>query len=52
MDKNRERRIAGEVAQKFFAAVLKQARSAALLSDEHFTMDGTLIEAWASRPQF
>jgi len=34
--KNRERLIAGEVAQKFFAAVLKQARSAALLSDETF----------------
>jgi len=52
MDKNRERLIAGEVAQKSFAAVLKLARSAALLSDEHFTMDGTLIEAWTSRPQF
>ncbi len=50
--KNRERLIAGEVAQKFFAAVLKQARSAALLSDEHFTVDGTLIEAWASRRSF
>ena len=44
--KNRERLIAGEVAQKFFAAVLKQARGAALLSDEHFTVDGTLLEAW------
>ena len=50
--KNRERLIAGEVAQKFFAAVLKQARSAGLLSDEHFTVDGTLIEAWASRRSF
>ena len=50
--KNRERLIAGEVAQKFFAAVLKQARSAALLSDEHFTVDGTLIEAWANRRSF
>ena len=50
--KNRERLIAGEVAQKFFAAVLKQARGAALLSDEHFTVDGTLIEAWASRRSF
>jgi hypothetical protein len=50
--KNRERLIAGEVAQKFFAAVLKQARSAGLLSDEPFTVDGTLIEAWASRRSF
>jgi transposase len=50
--KNRERLIAGEVAQKFFTAVLKQARRAGLLSDEHFTVDGTLIEAWASRRSF
>jgi len=50
--KNRERLIAGEVAQKFFAAVLKQARSAAWLSDEHFTVDGSLIEAWANRRSF
>ena len=50
--KNRERLIAGEVAQKFFLAVLKQARGSGLLSDEHFTVDGTLIEAWASRRSF
>jgi transposase len=50
--KNRERLIAGEVAQKFFLAVLKQARGAGLLSDEHFTVDGTLIAAWASRRSF
>jgi hypothetical protein len=50
--KNRERLIAGEVAQKFFTAVLKQARGAAVLSDEHFTVDGTLIEAWANRRSF
>src|ERR1700693_2589829 len=50
--KNRERLIAGEVAQKFFTAVLKQARGAALLSDEHFTVDGTVIEAWAKRRSF
>jgi transposase len=50
--KNRERLMAGEVAQKFFRAVLKQARGAGLLSDEHFTVDGTLIEAWASRRSF
>jgi transposase len=46
--KNRERFLGGEIAQKFFAAVLDQARAAELLSDEHFTVDGTLIEAWAS----
>jgi transposase len=50
--KNRERLMAGEVARKFFQAVLKQARGAGLLSDEHFTVDGTLIEAWASRRSF
>jgi transposase len=50
--KNRERLIAGAVAQKFFQAVVKQVRGAGLLSDEHFTVDGTLIEAWASRRSF
>ena len=50
--KNRERLIAGAVAQKFFTAVVEQARGAGLLSDEHFTVDGTLIEAWASRRSF
>jgi transposase len=50
--KNRERLIAGEVAEKFFALVVEQARRAGLLSDEHFTVDGTLIEAWASRRSF
>ena len=50
--KNRERLLAGEVAQGFFKAVLAQARQAGLLSDEHFTVDGTLIEAWASLKSF
>jgi transposase len=50
--KNRERLLAGAVAQKFFQAVVKQARAAELLSDEHFTVDGTLIEAWANRRSF
>jgi transposase len=50
--KNRERLIAGEVAQKFFAAIREQAEGAGLLSDEHFTVDGTLIEAWASRRSY
>ena len=48
--KNRERLMAGEISQKFLQAVLRQA--GALLSDEHFTVDGTLIEAWASRRSF
>jgi transposase len=50
--KNRERLIEGEVAQKFFMVVLGQAREKELLSDEHFTVDGTLIEAWANRRSF
>src|SRR5271170_7597154 len=50
--KNRERLIAGEIAERFFEEVLKQARAGALLSDEHFTVDGTLLEAWANRDSF
>ncbi|MCH9047296.1 MAG: IS5 family transposase [SAR324 cluster bacterium] len=50
--KNRDRLLEGEVAQGFFEAVLAQARAAKLLSDEHFTVDGTLIEAWASHKSF
>jgi IS5 family transposase len=50
--KNRERLIAGAVAGKFFEAVLQSVRGAGLLSDEHFTVDGTLIEAWANRRSF
>jgi transposase len=46
--KNRERLERGEIAQRFFEAVLRQAREQELLSDEHFTVDGTLLEAWAS----
>ncbi len=46
--KNRDRLFQGDVAQAFFAAVLTQARQADLLSAEHFTVDGTLLEAWAS----
>jgi len=42
--------VAGEISQKVRAAVLRQAQG--LLSDEHFTVDGTLIEAWASRRSF
>jgi transposase len=50
--KNRERWLAGEVAQAFFNAVLDQARTHELLSTEHFTVDGTLVEAWASLKSF
>jgi transposase len=50
--KNRDRLIAGEIAAKFLAAVLSQARVKALLSDEHFSVDGTLIDAWASMKSF
>lgn len=50
--KNRDRLLEGDVAEKFFAQVLDQARNADLLSDEHFSVDGTLIEAWASHKSF
>jgi transposase len=50
--KNRERLIAHEVAKEFFLTIVAQARSAGLMSDEHFTVDGTLIEAWASLKSF
>jgi len=50
--KNRERLLAADVAKTLFAPVLAQARSRELLSSEHFTVDGTLIEAWASHKSF
>jgi transposase len=50
--KNRERLMHGDVAEKFFAGVLEQAETAGLTSDEHFSVDGTLIEAWASQKSF
>jgi transposase len=50
--KNRERLLAAGVANTLFAEVLAQASSRALLSSEHFTVDGTLIEAWASHKSF
>ena len=46
--KNRERLLDGDIAEAFFQAVLQQAWERNLLSDEHFTVDGTLLEAWAS----
>ena len=50
--KNRDRLLEGDIAAKFFAQVLDQARADDLLSDEHFSVDGTLIEAWASQKSF
>jgi len=50
--KNRDRLLSGEVAQKFLAAVLSQPRVRTLLSSEHFSVDGTLIEAWAGHKSF
>ena len=47
--KNRERMVEGGVAEAFFAAVVRQADTRGLLSREHFTVDGTLLEAWASQ---
>ena len=50
--KNRDRFLEGEVAAQFFQAVLGQPEVRALLSDEHFSVDGTLIEAFASMKSF
>jgi transposase len=50
--KNRDRLLDGDVAGAFFDAVLAQVRRARLLSDEHFTVDGTLLDAWASSKSF
>lgn len=50
--KNRDRLLAGDVGTAFFDAVLAEARTHRLLSDEHFTVDGTLLEAWASHKSF
>jgi transposase len=50
--KNRDRLLAGNIAEVFFDEVLAEAKDANLLSDEHFTVDGTLIEAWAGMKSF
>ena len=50
--KNRERRIEGEVSQRMLQAVLQEAKAHNLLSEEHFTVDGTLIPAWAAARSF
>jgi transposase len=50
--KNRDRLLEGDIARAFFERVLCHARAQHLLSDEHFTVDGTLIEAWAGQKSF
>jgi transposase len=50
--KNRDRLLAGAVAEEFFSLIVNQARKKRLLSDDHFTVDGTLIEAWAGQKSF
>jgi transposase len=50
--KNRDRLLRGDIADAFFAEVLAAIKGEGLLSDEHFTVDGTLLEAWASHKSF
>lgn len=50
--KNRDRLLEGVVSEQFFSLIVEQARAKKLLSDERFTVDGTLIEAWAGQKSF
>src|SRR6516225_3561643 len=50
--KNRDRLLEAAVAKEFLAQVVEQARAAGLISDEHFTVDGTLLDAWVSLKSF
>src|SRR5580698_2911040 len=50
--KNRDRLLEADIAKEFLAQVVEQARGQGLTSDEHFTVDGTLLEAWASAKSF
>jgi transposase len=50
--KNRDRLLEAAVAEEFLAHVVEQARAAGLICDEHFTVDGSLLEAWASLKSF
>jgi len=50
--KNRDRLLKADVAQEFLMRVVEQARAKGLTSDEHFTVDGTLLEAWAGAKSF
>jgi IS5 family transposase len=50
--KNRDRLLEGDIARQFLSAIVSQSRVKALMSDEHFSVDGTLIQAWASHKSF
>jgi transposase len=50
--KNRDRLLAGDIARRFLEQVIAQAKERGLTSDEHFSVDGTMIEAWASQKSF
>jgi hypothetical protein len=50
--KNRDRLLNADIVRKFFEQIRDQAQAQGLLSDEHFTIDGALIEAWASQKSF
>lgn len=50
--KNRDRLLEADIARELFEAIVEQARMADLLSDEHFSVDGTMIQAWASHRSF
>jgi transposase len=47
--KNRERLLSGDLAQRFLEEIVAEARSRGLTSDEHFSVDGTMVQAWASQ---
>jgi len=49
---NRDRLLEGDIARAIFEDVVEQARGRQLLSAEHFTVDGTLLEAWAGSEEF
>ena len=50
--KNKERLLRADVSREFFREIVDQARRRGLLSDEHFSVDGTLLDAWASMKSF
>ena len=50
--KNRDRLLNGRIAERFFERIVERAQQAGLLSEEHFTVDGTLVEAWAGHKSF
>ena len=50
--KNKERLLKADVSREFFTVIVDQARGCGLLSDEHFSVDGTLLDAWASMKSF